>query len=332
MSYLNFDKLQKLLEKHTDLCYFNGSKTELITRCPKCEQESIKQHGHLYIDTRSPVFNCFRCDFKGFISKLLTEFKISKEDVDLDLDSISFENVERTTPNIVEVKKYDIDKDQFDKYKLKKQYMMGRLHHDLDLDKIPNLIFDFKTFLKENNIYHKKDDTMIEYLESSFVGFLGNRGQAIFCRNINSSENIQHYKLSIWNEKSDYVDFYGAWINDKLKDNNTIVLCEGAFDLLNIVSNRDLHHILSKCCFIASIANKYYYSAFDSVLDYCKLVSANLIIFGDSDTNQKDYKNLKHHPFINDLKIYINKHGKDFGEKNAQPVRTSFSNFDFRKK
>ncbi len=80
----NFKTLQDELKKVTGLAYFNGNKTELVTFCPNCEKDrfnSKRSHGHLYISTSKPFFNCFRCDYGGSLQKLLYLLGINPTDI-----------------------------------------------------------------------------------------------------------------------------------------------------------------------------------------------------------------------------------------------------------
>ena len=71
----------------------DNGKDELIYYCPKCTERhgSPDRKGKLYVNTKSLKFNCFRCGFKGRISKNETynEAKIYEEDLDESLNEIA---------------------------------------------------------------------------------------------------------------------------------------------------------------------------------------------------------------------------------------------------
>ena len=80
---INWSLLKDELEIKTGLSYYDSRKTELICKCPKCEIGSKKNKGHLYIQINdsAPVFNCFKCGFKGNILTLLKFLSIQKENI-----------------------------------------------------------------------------------------------------------------------------------------------------------------------------------------------------------------------------------------------------------
>ena len=71
----------------------DNGKDELIYYCPKCEERhgSPDRKGKLYVNNKSLSFYCFRCGFKGHISKneAYNESKIYEDDLDEDLDKIA---------------------------------------------------------------------------------------------------------------------------------------------------------------------------------------------------------------------------------------------------
>lgn len=57
---------------------------EIMLHCPFCDDAQrphASNHGHLYIATNSPVFNCFRCGTSGTIIRLLIETGFRDDEV-----------------------------------------------------------------------------------------------------------------------------------------------------------------------------------------------------------------------------------------------------------
>lgn len=330
---VDFESIKKLLEEKTGLAYFNASNTELISICPFCEMGSRKNHGHLYIkiprDEREiPVFNCFKCGEdggRGTILKLLRYLKSQPKEF------ISEEvlNFNRTRKNYVTKKtnidnqlhSVNIDDSLYNKYPNKVQYLKSRLGFGTKIERIPNLVFGVEEFINNNNFkLQEKDYRIIKYLEESFVGFLTNRGTKLVLRNIDSTSSFRYYNMQL-TENSVFKDFYGVKLKNNSKNLNTIVLCEGIFDLLVSLRDPCLNEIKNKSIFWAASLGSFFTNLIPSVLDFCKIPISNVIVLSDSDKNMDNYKWLKYNPSVNNCIVYKNKYGSDFGSSPIELVR-----------
>jgi len=318
--YKNLEKLRSFLDKKTGLAYFNGSHSELICRCPSCEPDSKRRHGHLYISTHEPLFNCFKCNYKGLVTKLLRLLDENPEDY-LYLDKIKIKNSEFSLNRpIFEVKTYDIPEDT-KLSKIKRAYLKTRLGVDLDEAKVPNLIIDLERFININNL--SIPDSVLglyPYLCENFIGFLCNRGTLIILRNVDCNAKISHFRLKI-GEIGIFSDFYGLKIGPRRPNLNKIVLCEGIFDVLSSKSRTELDNILGGTHFLSAVLGRHYYNTFTSILDYCKLTMADVVILGDNDVPIKEYDFIRNHPSVVGFNLYINKIGHDFATKNIEPLK-----------
>jgi hypothetical protein len=321
--------LEFLLSK-TGVSYFNSAKTEIITKCPRCEKgDDDLSHGHLYISTDTPVFNCFKCGYKGIVTKLIKGLNgepkeyIIVEDFtykDKTYKLSYFTDIEYTCP------KYDDTKNEINEeiVNKKKEYLYSRLGEDADLSKIPGLILSIKSFLKENNLTGEGESGGkfgLDMIEKKFVGFLTTRGRRIILRNCDTSDPNRHYSFTLNRDKKFFNDFYGIKSCDIVPEMNTIVLCEGVFDLLVSYNSDVFNELRCESCYWASCLGKSnYLKTLLSVLNYCKIPKANVVILSDKDVVIEFYKKFVESPLVNSVKIYWNKKGKDFGELPIEPT------------
>lgn len=315
----------EFLKEKTGLAYYNGPRTEIITRCPKCEPDSKKNHGHLYISCQDPLFNCFKCEYSGIVSKLIVllngdskhfidpEYlnykpsKIYKEDLfsDQDREDYVFEEEEKDELTI-----------------FKESYLKGRIG-DIDLSIIPGLVYHLKDFLEKNNIipsYWTMEK--IEKLDSNFVGFITTRGTKMVLRNCNSNDEFRYHNCPLITGSRFFGDFYGIKNNRVSEGLNTVVLCEGIFDLLVAITDDSFKELKENSCYwAASLGKRHYLKTLISVLDYCRIPKANVVILSDKDLVENSYKMFYDLPFVQNVEIYWNKYGKDFGSRPIYPLK-----------
>jgi len=91
-------------------------------------------------------------------------------------------------------------------------------------------------------------------------------------------------------------------------------LSEGVFDLLTALNSEDLLFLKNKSLFWAAILGSGYTNMIDTILNYCKVVEADIVILSDTDKTFDYYKNIKYNPRVRSLNIFWNKDSKDFGE------------------
>lgn len=331
MSGVNWDNILSFLKNKTGLANYNGSKTEIITRCYNCEKDSKKCHGHLYlkIDENFPVYNCFRCESSGSIVKLITEFGGTPSDfLSEDILNKKFDRSKKVCFTGIRNINYSVNNRNYDDFKLKTGYLKGRLGHSIDIDDVPNLILDFESFIKENRIVlNDQQKEILPFLCTNFVGFLTIRGTQIVCRNIDETSTFRYYKLDLLEEDMTYKDFYGFKTGPVLDDMNTIVLSEGPFDLLSPYYSSRFNDLISSSCIWASVLNKRIDTMIQSVLDYCNIPKSKFIIFSDKDVMYSSdiMKNIRLHPQVQSVEFQWNTAGKDFGDRIIIPTKSIFS-------
>jgi hypothetical protein len=334
---VDYTGVRKFLEEKTGLAKFNAGKTNIVTYCPWCETGSRKNHGHLYLECVSnpkqmPVFHCFKCEdknpSKGTLVKLLRILGADPRDyITEETLSSKFTGREYDYHNRnLDICKHRITDQNFDGYKLKKQYLHARLGFDFDLKRIPRLVLNVQRFVNENNIDLGKNKRFLEYYEKSFIGFVSDYGTILVLRNIDSNSPYRYVKIPLTENKNFFKDMYSIKNGQTRNNNNTIVLCEGIFDLLVAMNAFELQGLKIGSCLWAATLGCGYRNVIPSVLDRCKLTSSNFVILSDADKKERFYCKFSENPSIINFEVYWNKFGKDFGKLPISITKRVFKN------
>ncbi len=274
-----------------NLPFYNKS-FEFSIRCPFCgDSAKNKQHTHLYAskyilpDYPQPVFYCMRCGESGTIKKLLRQLKISASKVEIEVPTISSENIRE-----------NIYFERNNKRQDKIEYVKQRLN----LQELPKWIDD--TIVDSFKIPEKRNlERMLNY---DFVGFTSYRKSRVNCRNIKSN-NIRYITLS----KDFKKDHYIVQPKDiKLLQKGTIILAEGVFSLLRgYFTLKQLEYIgdSDQIILVASWSKSSLISAYQFVTDLFGIIDWRLIILADKDFN--------YHTFPYKSTILYNRDNLDFG-------------------
>ena len=328
---------KEFLKEKTGKSYFDSGNNNIITFCPWCEKDRFFSNakGHCTISVHDPIFNCFKCESgHGIVTKLIKKLGESPDKFLIDTNFKTYKKTNKIKNYEIPEIKLEEDKEN-SKYILKSLYIQSRIGTEANLSKIPNLVFDIKKFINDNHVKLSPSHVnLVDYFEENFVGFVTNMGSLLVLRNIDSSSDFRYFNIHI-NQKSFLKDFYGITTN-KIQKDNTIVLCEGIFDLLVGMNDYSMLELKNKSCLWASVLTSKYNNVILSVLNYCKLPKANFVILVDNVYNSndepiykdellKDIENVKRNISVSSLQIYSNKYGKDFGSKPIAPVKSSFN-------
>ena len=327
---IDYEKIREVLEKKLGLAKFNASRSNIVTYCPWCELGSRKNHGHLYLEcadrTQMPVFHCFKCEdknpSKGTLVKLLKVLGIAPHEyIPKEVLKSKFSRSCDYYKKDLRINKIYVQKQNFNNYKLKRLYLQSRLGLDYDLDKVPRLIFNIREFIKNNNVDLGERKRFLEYYDRSYVGFLSDNGTVLILRNTDSRSSFRYVKIPLTKNKHFFKDIYSINIGKPKAIDNTIILCEGVFDLLVSMNSMELQKLKEKSCLVAAVLGCGYEKAIPTSLDVCKLTAANFIILSDSNKKENYYYKFSQNPSVLSLVIYWNKYGEDFGKLPISLVR-----------
>jgi len=296
--------------------------SNIICPCPYCEYPQKRSHYHLYISLEVPIFNCFRKDCKdghGFIGKFIKKvFSLNKKEIGkfVDEDKLKYIHTDKILTKKEYDKNYIIDDDK-DRFPYKKIYLKKRLGFiKNDFNDIKGLIFDFKHFLRRNNISFPKGNKrnhMINFLQDKFIGFLTEHKTMIVCRNIDSFDDFRYYKLFIGNKKTNsFPDYYKI---DGNLNGTGILIGEGIFDIY-AQKYFDFIKTDKKIFGYYSALSQNFYGIINSILLYEYVGKFDLIVLSDSNIPIEYYKKFKKERsyLLNSMDVYYNTSGGDFAE------------------
>jgi hypothetical protein len=317
---MDIDKLREFL--HDKKCLINENSTDFICRdiffCGDHPNKS--KQGHLYISKRVeyPLVHCFLCDKRmslpDFILKVSGNKQLSDSIITKDEVNTIYNNPDKK--NKKELRTFQIPKLDPTNFKLKEEYILKRINYKFDINKLPNLIFDFDKFFSDNNIQLKYNDLMFcNVLQNNFIGFLSNNNTKLFCRSINPNlKNIKFRKVNLQEMPYDLLDYYSI-PGDSPIDSNLVVLTEGTFNILGEYGHDSLG-IKHKVRVYAAGQSFSYSSLLKSLCFFESIFKADVVILSDDDKFEYNYRRFisENEHIINSVKIFYNKNpGGDFG-------------------
>jgi hypothetical protein len=269
----DFSPIMHHLQKYSRICRFNNQGW-LEIFCPYCGDASRStnpNHGHMFIAPDSPLAHCFKCESIVSLKQLLIDINFTDAETLHLLDQFStlryysYKTIRVIKPDKQKEIKNKIEKiyENFinnnpEQYKKYINYINYRL---LDTDPI------------EFNIYPAVSNN---HLVCQFENYYG---EYVTSRVIDSS--------SVKYLKTHKVYYY---FQDILKINkfNSIVICEGIFDLINLYN---FYPSLRHSFFISMNGSSYFNSINDIVSSYL-LIGKKLIniIFDRNVPNKKQLK------------------------------------------
>jgi len=277
--------------------YRNISQREIMIHCPFCDdgiRKNASKHGHLYISTESPVFNCFRCSSSGTLIALLIQTGFDDREV---LDYLSsFIKINFTkdyfrgrsklnlAPRFSHLKesllKYNLEfkKNYYNHYITYRNYITTRIGDVNTTD------FLLSPSLMNNNI-----------LTCRFTNYIG---ENVLLRYITKTNNNQRY---IVNNNSSNLYYF-----QNISNKNKVTFCEGPFDIISLY----LYNDLFKDNTFISINGKNYINVIEKlILTNYLLDELELNVIFDTDYYKKGVKIIKMLKTITTIysgKIWIN--------------------------
>jgi len=306
--------------------------SNIICRCPWCEVDrKHHHHNHLYISLDKPIFNCFKseCNESGTIKKFI--FKVAgTHQYNKYIDNNELENIKNYKKISTEKSIFKYSEDiklpeiySLNKFRNKIKYFKQRLlFAPFDITKIKGLILDVDEFISLNKNIIKLSDSdykLLPYLQSNFIGFLLENKTKVIFRNIDTKNDFRYYKMNIQKDM-DLLDYYK--ITHNIKESNLIVIGEGIFDIFNdhIFDYTGYRHIAYG--YYCSL-NQRFESLIKSIIFHDNLYNPNVVILSDGNIHINYYKKLKRKlkNFCENIEIYYNKNGDDFGDVICNPEK-----------
>jgi hypothetical protein len=232
---------------------------EIMIHCYSCDDASRRNasnHGHLYLATNAPVFNCFRCGTSGTIIRLLIETGFNDEEVIKYISSFIrynfIKNYSRqlttnstTVDQILEQNIYRIikfKKEKKDEFNLFKNYINERIGN-----------VDYNTFL----IYPTFINDGIKDLTS--CAFNNASDEFVTARVIGES------KIRYKNSDQSSLYYFQPQNYERF---NRVVIGEGPFDIITLY----LYSNVFKDCLFISISGKKYISSLELLITKFMLI------------------------------------------------------------
>jgi len=243
------------------------------------------------------------------------------------------ENSQKTATFKERFLKYEIPMIKPKLYSDKIEYMKKRTHYNVNVEEVPNLIFNFSEFLRLNKLKKVRDyllnTKVLHSLNTKFVGFLSRNHTRLYCRNIFEASLYKFRKIELQQDPLnmlDYVSFEGGDVTSSV-----IILAEGTFDIASEYYENSLG-LRDTCRLYAAGQSFSYINLLKSVCYDENLFQADVVILSDEDKKPYHYKKFKRETnhVVNVINLYYNSAGKDFGDFPVKPVRVEIPESSFR--
>lgn len=269
------------------IVWIGQTDNDYIGRCPFCgDSIKSKNHGHLYVSKRYPIYHCYRCEAKGFlkdIERILNEsckieYKLS---VQYDIPRLDIHKILYETREIVKLYSMfitDQEKEYFrSRARLKKMHDSTILKFSLFPDCYARQML-YETIFK--NI--KKDYYRTWTIRGLGTGISGRshskeEGILRYINGITSLPWSQYVMADTYFINSEPITKYTSGIVP-----DTLVIAEGIYDIVPIYLNRSKYGIQDS---LSSIFMAAQCSAYDRCVTVYKLLyntlPKNILIFAD---------------------------------------------------
>lgn len=285
----------------------------IICRCPWCEyNDTRKKHYHFYISLETPIFHCFfaDCNKSGTVDVLIDKLTGNKDVSDKYIDRSKIKEV--TFTEKVKVKDITIPSLNLGLFKYKETYLRERLKFsNISIDKIKNLVFDIKEFISVNRIdLGVTKPSLVEYLQSNFIGFVTEHSGVLVLRNIDRSSDFRFYKIEI--KENVFMDYYKILGNSF--HSNKVVISEGILDIL-AEQIFDTTGLKSDSKLYAACLSTNYETLLKSIVYNEHLFKLDVHVLSDRGMDLRYYRKIKKYNshIIDKMTIYYGDR-KDFGD------------------
>lgn len=310
---IDVDGIRKIL-KDSDI-YVKENEKNFICKCIYCgDHRNPEKQGHLYVSKSDmvPTAHCWYCQGAWPTQKLLFDLTGDKHEDVLVTDFYKKENIKSVKKK--RLKEFIIPELNVSDFPLKTIYMKNRTFLKLDIEIIPNLIFDILEFFNVNNLNIKDylKDWEIDYVCNNSVAFLSRNHTTLYCRSTVKNSQFPFRKIVLQKDPLNMLDYY--CIDNGHIDSNIVVLSEGNFDILGCYACNSLGLNDSARLYAAGCTFAYPELLKSVCFDY-SIYTADVHILSDSDKKKYNYYKLINSDgcLFSKLSIVYNQFGKDFG-------------------
>lgn len=318
---IDIDEMRNVL-KQCDI-YVKENDKNFICKCPYCgDHHNKEKQGHLYVSKSDiiPTAHCWYCQGAWPTQKLLFDITGSKREDIIQVDEYKKENIKSVKKS--RLTQYQIPELDSYNFSLKLIYMKNRVLQKIDIDIIPNLIFDIKKFFEINNLNIRDfvADWEVDMLQNCSVCFLSRNHTTLYCRSIVKDSKFPFRKIILQKDPLNMLDYY--CIDNGHINSNVIVLSEGNFDILGCYAT-DILKLNDKARIYAAGCTFAYPELLKSVCFDYSIYNADVTILSDSDKKKYHYKKLltEFNTMYTTINIVYNQLGKDFGTFPQYPVK-----------
>lgn len=284
------------------LKYITSTSGHRIYRCPFCGDSSNPKKGHLYVATNKPVFRCAKCGESGHFSKLINTFKIA-----VILPNVPINTKYKYSGVPSTIIKYTLDEDT-------ERYLESRLGKVIIDPDEANIISndEFRSIWSGSPKYNK--DRAIPDHSANFLTYFKKKviARLYTDADINRFGRYDTIQLS---EGSDVYILNNKRVFSEFFKHRTIVIAEGIFDILNTYYN--LKMFPKDAVYVAAL-NSHIGKAYEIASSVAISFKPNIVVLADNDKKDMDYVKCLPKTLWNNVTIYRNKLGKDFGETHVE--------------
>lgn len=291
-----FEELNKVLT------FITENSSHRLYRCPFCGDSDNEKKGHLYVSKTKPVYRCARCGESGHFSKLLNKYNI--KNVVLPKALQNFKNYS-VPSNIV---KYTLDEDA-------ENYLEERLGNvEIDPDEANIINHEEVVNIWKGSQKYNPNRAIPNHSVNFLTYFKKKIVVRVFGEELKKFDRYDTIQLS---EGSDVYILNNKRLFSNFFQHRTVVIAEGVFDILNTYYN--LNMFPKDSVFVAAL-NAHIGKAYEISTGVAISFSPNIVVLADNDKKDMDYLKCLPRNVWNNVTIYRNKLGKDFGEKEVEGV------------
>lgn len=314
---------------------------EVQCRCRYCsDSHNLNNIGHFYISIPGSnedlsFFNCYKCHSSGIVTnRILLEWGIYDPQIGIELtihNKVVMCNPKNKIydDNIIYNIKYShVTNDDLTKYKL--EYINNRLGTNFDYDYcIKNkIVLNLNDLLQENRLQGTRNISIMEQLDSSFIGFLSVNNAFVNMRKLTDKPlptpiNKKYINYSLFNKYDNTHRFYVIPTHYDLTKPIKLHLSEGPFDSLGIYHNlvKEIDNNI-----YSNIGGSGYKGIIKYFINTLRLPNLEINYYPDADINQEILLDISDtlEPFHFPFSIHRNEINKDFGVRKDQIKEIQF--------